>query len=82
MNKVLAKALEVEDPWFICQITFNKEANRLEVDIYFKKGLRFPIKDGGKPYPVYDSQEKTWRHLSFFQYECYSNFENATCSRR
>jgi len=73
MEKVFAKALGVEDPWFIRQITFNKEANRLDVDIDFKKGSRFPIEEGGKNYPVYDSEKKTWRHLNFFQYECYLN---------
>ena len=59
MEKVFAKALGVEDPWFIRQITFNKEAHRLDVDIDFKKGSRFPIEEGGKNYPVYDSEKKT-----------------------
>ena len=52
MEKVFGKALGVEDSWFIRHITFNKEVHRLDVDIDFKKGSRFPIEDGGKHYPV------------------------------
>jgi hypothetical protein len=33
MDKVFEKGLGVEDPWFVHQITFNKEANWLDVDI-------------------------------------------------
>jgi transposase len=50
MDKVFEEALGVEDPWFVRQITFNKEPNRLDVDIDFKKGSRFPIEDGGKSF--------------------------------
>jgi hypothetical protein len=52
MDKVFEEALGVEDPWFVRQIRFNKEANRLEVDIDFKKGCRFSIEDGGKLFKI------------------------------
>lgn len=71
MEKIFEKALGVESPWFIEATTFNADKKRLDIRIDFKKGWRFPLEAGGIAYPVHDTEEKTWRHLNFFQHECY-----------
>lgn len=43
----------------------------LHIDIEYVKGTRFEM--NGEEYSIYDHQERTWRHLDFFQYECYIN---------
>ena len=47
------------------------EKKRLDIEIDFKTGGRFPCPDCGKAdCPVHDTVKKTWRHLNFLgQYE-------------
>ena len=71
MEKIFEKALGVETPWFIKKTTFDADKKRLDIQIDFKRGWRFPVSEGGSDYPVHDTEEKTWRHLNFFQHECY-----------
>ena len=71
MENIFEQALGVESPWFIESKTFNVQEKRLDIYINFKKGWRFPLEEGGPSYPVHDTEEKTWRHLNFFQHECY-----------
>ena len=37
----------------------------------FPPGSRFPHPGSGQPAPVYDTLERSWRRLNFFQFECY-----------
>jgi transposase len=71
MENIFEKALGVETPWFIEKTAFEAEQKRLDIWINFKRGQRFPLEEGGTNYPVHDTEEKTWRHLNFFQHECY-----------
>lgn len=71
MESIFEKALGVEEPWFIETTTFDAEKKRLDIRINFKRGWRFPLEEGGARYPVHDTEGKTWRHLNFFQHECY-----------
>lgn len=71
MEQIFEKALGVESPWFIKSTAFDADKKRLDIGIDFKRGWRFPLEDGGVAYPVHDTEEKTWRHLNFFQHECY-----------
>ena len=70
-------ALNVQDPWFIKDIQFDSENKRLDIHIDFHKGSLFHYKsekdniDG--EFKAYDTQEKQWRHLNFFEHECYLN---------
>jgi len=48
----------------------------LDVYVDFKKGSKFPassdnISDSQTLCPVHDTVTKTWRHLNFFEHECY-----------
>lgn len=65
-------ALGVSAPWKITEIEF-KEANRtkeLHVSIDFERGAKFPSATG-ELCNVYDTTQKTWRHLNFFEHSAY-----------
>ena len=64
-------ALGITPPWEVEGIEFSKEAKRLDIKIGFQRGATFACPVCGKPAPAYDTCEKTWRHLNFFQYEAY-----------
>ena len=72
MNDLFQKALNISSPWFIKSIDFNPEDKQLKIHIDFKRGSKFTdSEDPGKSYTAYDTVEKTWRHLNFFEHECY-----------
>jgi transposase len=58
-------------PWRVSEVQFDLEKRRLDIRLDFPPGSRFIHPRTGKPAPVYDTLERTWRHLNFFQYECY-----------
>jgi transposase len=64
-------ALGITPPWEVEGVEFSKEAKRLDIKIGFKRGANFDCPVCGSPVPAYDTTEKTWRHLNFFQYEAY-----------
>jgi len=64
-------ALGIVPPWEVTEISFSKESNRLDVTIDFQRGATFVCPVCGASVPAYDTSEKTWRHLNFFQYEAY-----------
>jgi transposase len=64
-------ALGIAPPWEVEGVEFSKEAKRLDIKINFQRGAQFPCPVCGSPAPAYDTAEKTWRHLNFFQYEAY-----------
>jgi len=64
-------ALGITPPWEVEEIEFSKENKRLDIKIGFQRGASFPCPVCGSPAPAYDTTEKTWRHLNFFQYEAH-----------
>lgn len=58
-------------PWQVKEVQFDLEKRRLDIRLDFPPGSRFIHPRTGKPAPVYDTLERVWRHLNFFQYECY-----------
>jgi transposase len=68
-------ALNIQDPWFIKDIQFSTEKKRLDIHIDFRKGSVFhyesPDENIKGDYKVYDTIDKQWRHLNFFEHECY-----------
>lgn len=72
MNSIFQKALHIDNPWFIKAIDFDESQKRLDIKIDFKRGAKFSLQDEpDKKYTAYDTEEKTWRHLNFFEHECY-----------
>jgi transposase len=65
-------ALGIEPPWVVTKSEFDAAAKRLDIHLDFAKGSRFACPECGVAgCPAYDSEEKTWRHLNFFQHEAY-----------
>ena len=66
-------ALSIKEPWYIKDIKFDVNLKRLDIYIDFKRGSLFKSAnpDHADEYKAYDTIEKTWRHLNFFEHECY-----------
>jgi transposase len=65
-------ALGIEPPWVVTKSEFDAAAKRLDIHLDFAKGSRFTCPHCGTAgCPAYDSEDKTWRLLNFFQHEAY-----------
>lgn len=64
-------ALGLEVPWFINRVEFTGEGVGKQLHLYLehKKGVKFDFE--GTMCPIYDHQDRKWRHLNFFEHECY-----------
>ncbi len=66
------QALGLEEPWLVVSSSFDPSAKRLDLEIDFPRGARFPCPEGDHDEcPVHDTEPKTWRHLDFFQHQAY-----------
>jgi transposase len=74
-EELFAKALLIEKPWSLKEIKFDLSQGQLDLYIDFEKGSVFSYQDKDLnidgQFKAYDTCEKTWRHLNFFQYKCY-----------
>jgi transposase len=70
-NSLFTMALGLQAPWEVKHLQFDEEAKRLDITIDFTRGADFPCPVCGQPAKVHDTEEKTWRHMNFFQYACY-----------
>jgi len=64
-------ALGLDEKWFVVKSEFDPKAKRLDIYLDFKPGEVFPCPECGLESKVHDTDEKTWRHLNFFQHEAY-----------
>jgi len=75
LETLFAAALGIHAPWKISSLTFNSEKKKLDIEVDFERGATFENEDektGEKEYyNAYDTVQKTWRHLIFFEHECY-----------
>jgi transposase len=71
-TELLQAALGLQAPWSVSATRFDEAARRLDIDIAFSRGARFACPScGAAGCPAYDSEAMTWRHLGFFQHQCY-----------
>ncbi|MGM0568934.1 MAG: helix-turn-helix domain-containing protein, partial [Elusimicrobiota bacterium] len=70
-TKLLEKALGLDKPWQVVKVKFNEEEKRLDIYLDFPKGSKFNCPECNKRRSVYDTKDKEWRHLNFFEHECY-----------
>ncbi len=65
-------ALGLSDPWQVTGVEFDAERKRLDLRVDFPRGATFCCPEcdvaGLK---ARDTEEKTWRHLDFFQHQAY-----------
>ena len=73
---LFSMALGISEPWFISDITMEqseKEPTRMErhISVNYAEGSKFQYLGEAEAASVYDTHEKTWRHMNFFQYRYY-----------
>lgn len=72
-NQILLLGLGIESPWTLVDqhLDTDKTPHELHLEIKAKRGAKHPCPVCGKACSAHDFQEKTWRHLNFFQHHCY-----------
>ena len=66
-------ALGLNPPWEVQKIEFVSvpgENKELHIEIGFRRGAKF-ADSTGTPCGVYDTLSRQWRHLNFFEHQCY-----------
>lgn len=67
-------ALGIKKPWYIKEVILSSKQNsnqkEMHIKIDFNRGSKFTDKAGNES-SVYDSSERSWQHLNFFEYPCY-----------
>lgn len=73
-NEIFTIALNLSRPWFVETATFNASDSSLikELHLYinFERGGEFELEDGTLC-KAYDTEDRVWQHLDFFQHKCY-----------
>lgn len=64
-------ALGIAPPWEIDSVDFDAETKTLSIKLNFAVGSKFPFPGVESLCPVHDTVMKRYRHLNFFQHECY-----------
>jgi len=71
-TELFQMALGLTPPWQVSACEFNPHEKRLDIRLDFSRGGTFCCpKCGQAELKAYDTVEKTWRHLNFFQHEAY-----------
>lgn len=70
-NDLFQLALGLADPWRVADVALSEAAGRLDIAVTHRRGASFPCPDCRQSSRVYDTVERTWRHLNFFQYQTY-----------
>ncbi len=69
--KLMQLALGINSPWYITEVKLNIKQKRIDIYIDFLSGSKFSCECGEKECKVYDTKQREWRHLDFFQYKAY-----------
>jgi len=71
-KQLFSTALGIEEPLYIDKIEFDGKEGELHIHIDFRRGGKFACAGCGEAgLPAYDTENKTWRHLNFWQYKTY-----------
>src|ERR1035437_4043360 len=70
-NELFKTALGLQPPWEVASLDFDLSKRRLDIRVDFQKGSSFPCPVCGVPSKAHDTEERTWRHLDFFQHAAY-----------
>ena len=72
-TEIFSIALGLNRPWFVSNVEFvDVNTNEKELHIYldFEGGFRLSD-NSGELVTAYDTENKRWYHLNFFQHRCY-----------
>lgn len=71
---IFSIALGLESPWYVRDVKFEPSlangSKELHIWIDFTKGSSFKLEDDSSS-KAYDTENKTWQHLNFFEHKCY-----------
>lgn len=70
-NQLFKAALGLQAPWEVESLDFDQSNRRLDIRVDFQRGSFFPCPVCGAPSKAHDTEERTWRHLDFFQHAAY-----------
>lgn len=70
-NKLFEAALGIAPPWYVAGVDFDAAGRKLTIRVDFAAGSRFLVPGVGGEHPVHDTVPKRYRHLNFFQHECF-----------
>lgn len=70
-DKLFEAALGVSPPWQVTGADFDLAAKTLTIRVDFIAGSRFALTGVEGQHPVHDTVAKRYRHLNFFQHECF-----------
>ena len=67
---IFLKALWLQSPWCIKEFALSVESQRLDIYVDFEKWAKFENNDGDMV-TAEQTEQKTWKHLFFWQYPTY-----------
>lgn len=72
-NEILLLGLDIQSPWKLLDqhLDTGKQPHELHLTVGNDRGARYACPVCGASCAAHDFQEKTWRHLNFFQHHCY-----------
>jgi transposase len=70
-NQLFEAALGIKTPWYVQGVDFEEDKRQLTIQVDFVAGSRFAHPEVPGEHPVHDTEIKQFRHLNFFQHECY-----------
>jgi transposase len=71
-KELIQTALMLTPPWQVAECQFDVNQDRLNIYLDFLRGSHFPCPDcGQEDCAVHDTEQKSWRHLNFFQHETF-----------
>jgi len=70
-EKLFETALGIGAPWYVADASFDAAARTLTIRVDFRTGTRFALPQVDGEHPVHDTVTKRYRHLNFFQHECF-----------
>lgn len=70
-EQLFEAALGVDSPWHVREARFDAAARTLTIRVDFRAGSRFSHPEVAGEHPVHDTQTKRYRHLNFFEHECF-----------
>lgn len=69
MQELFRMALGLSQPWTVAKIEFSHDQGQLDLWLDFPSGSRFACPACNELCGVYDSTQRAWRHLNFFQHK-------------
>jgi len=70
-TQIFQAALGMAPPWYVADVVFDEAGKTVHINIDFQRDSRFRVADLDGDHPVHDMVTKRYRHLNFFQNECF-----------